>query len=117
MDQTRSQTNLHGKKIDELLVKMDPLMEAISTNGKKSFPNMESPSFFQQGYMEGKNTRENGESSFEFPRFQIGVPTLSIQMFKSVASKWNFQGLKGRTSQVGCIKLISFSVILQTNIR
>jgi DNA anti-recombination protein RmuC len=36
MEQTQSQSTLHGKKINELSVKMDQLIEAISTNGKNS---------------------------------------------------------------------------------
>jgi hypothetical protein len=46
----------------------------MSTNAKNSVPELESPTFFEQGYMEGRHTRENGESSFGFPRFRRGGP-------------------------------------------
>jgi len=63
--QMQNQINQHGVQNQ-----IDQLVEVMLA--RNSVPGMETPTFVQQGPLEGRHTQEMGESSFGFPKTRFG---------------------------------------------
>jgi hypothetical protein len=68
--QMQNQINQHGVDIKDLSSKMDQLLEVMLA--RNSVPGMETLAFVQQGPLEGRHSREMGESSFGFSKTRFG---------------------------------------------
>jgi hypothetical protein len=79
--QMQNQINQHGVDIKDLSSKMDQLLEVMM--GRNSVPGMETPTFVQQGPLEGRHIRETGESSFGFQKTRLGNgPDVQVRSLK-----------------------------------